>query len=416
MCRPPTAPNPLRADSKTLGVATQLPAPKEHVCAIRHQIGLKTMLLGALTVGSCWILLQLSGVLLVLVLALFLVGTLNPAVAWFERRSMRRGFAIGVVFAILFSGITLSLVLTLPTLIEQLRTLVEQEPRIRSRLADWLMRSNLTLDLSNSLRHLRYGDLAKSSIASALVWSSHAIESLAYAISSIFLALYMMLDRHRLRAVAFALVPRRRHIAFARVLLNLETIVGGYIRGQALTSALMAGFVAALLSAFGVGNALALAVLAGIADVLPYIGVLFTVVPAAAAASAKGLVVTLLVVATLLAYEEFESRFLVPRIYGRVLRLPSTMVLIALLVGAALLGIVGALLALPVAAAIRMLVEELRVVLPGEPEDHEQQQRDRQAEALYHERTHGMAAGEAARVAFEISRTHRTLAHGEREL
>ncbi|MGE5786789.1 MAG: AI-2E family transporter [Myxococcales bacterium] len=378
----------------------------------QHEVGARTMLLVALTVGCCWILLQLWGVLLVLVLALFLVGTLNPAVAWLERRCMRRGFAIGTVFAILFSGITLSLVLTLPTLVEQLRTLVEQEPQIRNRLADWLMRSSLTQDLANSLRHLRYGDLAKSSLGSALVWSSHALESVAYAVSSVFLALYMMLDRDRLRGVVFALVPRRRHVAFARVLLKLETIVGGYIRGQALTSAFMAGFVATLLSVVGISNALALAVLAGIADVLPYIGVFLTVAPAAAATSAKGLVATVLVVTTLLAYEEFESRFLVPRIYGRVLRLPSTMVLIALLVGAALLGIVGALLALPVAAAIRMLVEEWRVVLPGEPDDPEQQRRDQRAEALYAERTRGMPAGEAARVAFEMSQPDRAVERG----
>ena len=68
----------------------------------------------------------------------------------------------------------------------------------------------------------------------------------------------------------------------------------------------------------------------------------------------------------MLAYEEFESRFLVPRIYGRALRLPSSVVLVALLAGGTLMGIVGALLALPVAAAMRMLVDELRVELPGE--------------------------------------------------
>ena len=174
--------------------------------------------------------------------------------------------------------------------------------------------------------------------------------------------LYMMIDRDRLRGGLYAAVPRRYHIRLSRVLLNLETIVGGYIRGQVLTSLLMAVFVGILLTACGVPNAIALAVFGGIADVLPYIGPFLTVGPAVIAASSKGLVIMLVVLGVLLAYEEFESRFLIPRIYGHVLRLPSSIVLIALLAGASLMGIVGALLALPVAAAIRMLFEELRVL------------------------------------------------------
>src|ERR1035437_6183497 len=73
----------------------------------------------------------------------------------------------------------------------------------------------------------------------------------------------------------------------------------------------------------------------------------------------------------MLAYEEFESRVLVPRICGRALRLPSSVVLFALLAGGTLMGILGALLALPVAATVRMIIEELRVELPGEQEQIE---------------------------------------------
>ncbi len=115
-------------------------------------------------------------------------------------------------------------------------------------------------------------------------------------------------------------------------------------------------------------NALAIAVFGGVADVLPYIGIFLTIGPAVVAALAKGPTVTVIVLALMLAYEEFESRVLVPVVYGRALRLPSSVVLFSLIVGATLLGIVGALLALPVAAAILMLIEELRVELPGETE------------------------------------------------
>jgi predicted PurR-regulated permease PerM len=374
----------------------------------RIDISPRTFACAALVIAACWILLRLLAVVLVIVVALFLVGTLNPAVNWLERRGLKRVNAIALVFFTLFVAIAALFALTLPTLFQQIQSLAQQEPTLRGKLADLLSRTHLTARLADSLREVKYDALAKSFVGTALLWSTHAIEIIAYLTSAVFLALYMMIDRDRLRGGLYAAVPRRYHIRLSRVLLNLETIVGGYIRGQVLTSLLMAVFVLVVLTASGVANAVALAVLGGLADVLPYIGVFLTVGPALIAASSKGLVVTIVVASVLLAYEEFESRFLVPRIYGHVLRLPSSIVLIALLVGASLMGIVGALMALPAAAAIRMLFEELRVSLPGEQvDDPELRERDERAEREYRRRTDGVTAEEAAAIALEISDAQR---------
>jgi predicted PurR-regulated permease PerM len=189
-------------------------------------------------------------------------------------------------------------------------------------------------------------------------------------------------------------------------MLNLETIVGGYIRGQVITSVMMAVFVFILLKACDVANALAIAVFAGVVDVLPYIGALLSVGAAVAAALYRGPDVIIIVFVLMLAYETFESRVLVPRIYGRALRLPSSVILFSLLAGSVLLGVVGALLALPVAAAVLMLVEELRVELPGQQEqaaDVEIRERDDRGEEEYERRAEGMPAEQAAAIAVEIS-------------
>ena len=223
---------------------------------------------------------------------------------------------------------------------------------------------------------------------------------------AIFLALYMMIDRDRLRGGLYSVVPRSHHIRLSRIMMNLETIVGGYIRGQVITCALMAVFMFILLVACGVPNALAIAVFGGIADVLPYIGIFLTMGPAVVAALAQGPVVTVIVLVLMLAYEEFESRVLVPVVYGRAMRLPSSVVLFSLIVGATLLGILGALLALPVAAAIVMLIEELRVELPGETEGLESakvRMKDDRGEQEYERRTEGMTAGKAAAIAVEMA-------------
>jgi predicted PurR-regulated permease PerM len=168
----------------------------------------------------------------------------------------------------------------------------------------------------------------------------------------------------------------------------------------------MAVFTFILLVVCGVPNALAIAVFGGIADVLPYICIFLTIGPAVVAALAQGPTVTVLVLVLMLAYEEFESRVLVPVVYGRSLRLPSSVVLFSLIAGATLLGIVGALLALPVAAAILMLIEELRVELPGETElseDAELRKRDDRGEQEYERRTEGMPVEQAAAIAVEMS-------------
>jgi hypothetical protein len=97
---------------------------------------------------------------------------------------------------------------------------------------------------------------------------------------------------------------------------------------------------------------------------------------------------------------------LVPVVYGRALRLPPSVILFSLITGATLMGIMGALLALPVAAAILMLIEELRVELPGEMElneDNELRKKDNQGEQEYERRTEGMPAEQAAAIAVEMS-------------
>jgi predicted PurR-regulated permease PerM len=188
--------------------------------------------------------------------------------------------------------------------------------------------------------------------------------------------------------------------------MNLETIVGSYIRGQVITCLLIAVFSFILLVTCGVPHAMALAVFAGVADVLPYIGAFLSIGPMVLAALARGPVLAVIVLLIMLAYEEFESRVLVPRIYGKALRLPSSVVLFALLTGGTLMGVPGALLALPVAATVMMLIEELRVELPGQQEqvsDVIQRTVDERAEDEYERRTEGVPAEQAATIAVEMS-------------
>jgi predicted PurR-regulated permease PerM len=369
-----------------------------------REISPKTLVLAVVVFAGAWIAVQLLPVFLVLVVTLFLVGTMSPAVEWLEAHRLKRPWGIALVFGGGAIATALVVALTAPALAEQVTALVKQEPKIRDYLANTLARSRLSAPLADSLRSVRYEALASAVASTALRYSTRVVEVVAYAVSAIFLALYIMIDRDRLRGGLFAVVPRTHHMRLSRVLVNLETIVGGYIRGQVITSALMTLFTVALLTVCRVPDAIALGVLAGVADVLPYVGVFLSIGPAAIAALSVSPVIAGVIVVALVLYEEFESRFLVPRVYGRALRLPSSVVLFSLLVGGTLMGIIGALLALPFAATIRMLVEELRFELPGEQvDDSRLRARDDRAELEYERRADGICAEQAAAIAVEIA-------------
>jgi predicted PurR-regulated permease PerM len=373
---------------------------------VRFELSVSSMISMVLVVAGLWLMVTLLPVVLVLVSALFIVGTLSPAVSWLEARQVQRGWSIAIVFTTLMVATLLIVTLTVPEFFAQATNLIDQESALRARLVAFFAGSHLTAPLAESVRNIHYDELLKSFGATAFAFSARILEFFAYSLGAIFLALYMMIDRDRLRGALYSIVPRSHHIRLSRITMNLETIVGGYIRGQVITCVFMAVFILILLVAFGVPNALAIAVFGGIADVLPYIGIFLTMAPAVAAALSQGPVVTVTVLVLMLVYEELESRLLVPIVYGRALRLPSSVVLFSLITGASLLGVLGALLALPVAAAILMLIEELRVELPGETEgieDAKLRKEDDRSEQEYKRRTAGMPVEQAAAIAVEMS-------------
>src|SRR5439155_15479969 len=151
-----------------------------------------------------------------------------------------------------------------------------------------------------------------------------------------------------------------------------------------------------------------LALFAGLTDILPFVGGYVASAPVVIAVSPHGATTALIVAGIMMLYQEFESRILVPRVYGRVLRLSPAIVLVALLVGGTLVGILGALLALPIAAGLQMIVRELHVDLPGvAPSDSADEARaqDERAEHIYEQLAAGEPVEKAAEIANKLAQT-----------
>jgi len=380
--------------------ATPPRVPKIH----RIEISPRSILYVLIALAAVWLFHQLWIIGLLLIVTLVFVGTLSPIADGLEKRGIPRRRGLLLIFASIAATAVGLITLIVPALVEQVMQIAQDAPAHKVRLIGILEQQEQTAALAVMLEESGLERLSIVVREWLLGHSLNALEVVGYLVTTLFLAYYLLADGKRTQGALYALVPRDYHMRLARILHNLEVIVGGYVRGQLITSAVITVFTYLLLLACGVPNPLALALFAGLADVIPFVGGFLATAPAVLAALPLGTPVTLVVFLALFAYQEFENRILVPRVYGHVLRLSPAVVVIALLAGGMLLGIIGALLALPIAAGLRMIISELRVDLPGDDsQDPKARAEDARTEAVYEKRSAGSTAPDAGQIANELA-------------
>jgi putative heme transporter len=371
---------------------------------IRHELALRSVFSVLAIAVGLWLLVQIWQIILLFVIALILAGTLSPILGWLEQHHMPRTVALGLILVVLVVGIVGLGALVIPALVTQVGILATDAPTMQGRVAGYLASIPVLASSANAVRSFQPQQLLEPLATSALSFAGVAAGGIILGLTTVVLAFYLIADPQRVKGFFFALLPRRFHLRAARILLDMEAVVGGYVRGQALTSLLIGIFVFVVLWIAGTPAPLALAVLAAFADLIPFVGGVLVLAPAVLATLTAGVVPALIVAVLIIAYLQVESHILIPRIYGQTLRLSPLAVLVALLIGGQLLGIIGALLALPIAASLRVVVEQLRIDLPGEqPGEDAQRALDAEAEALYAEQTEGISALDAAGVATSMA-------------
>ena len=318
------------------------------------------------TAGVLLVLLVAYGVyvtrdILVLVLvALFVAVSLDPAVRWLVRRGLRRSWAVLVVVVALLALLGLFIWSVLPPVVEQGGKLVAGLPGDLRQLSD---RSRAVRELTDRY-HLTQGlekaaaDLPGALAGGAVGFVRQFFGALASTLTVLVLAIYFMADLPRLRRAPVALFPPHRRDRVAEIVEVVVDKVGGYMIGNIVIS-LLAGVTSfACLELVGVPFALPLAVTVALTDLIPMIGatlgaavcVLVTVLTAGVWPAA------VVVLAFFIAYQQVENYLVVPRVMRSTVDLPSMAVLLVALLGGTLLGLVGAVMAIPVAAAVKVAV------------------------------------------------------------
>jgi predicted PurR-regulated permease PerM len=297
---------------------------------------------------------RLWPVVILVVTALIFMGALLPYVEWLAKKGIPRGLAVFIVAFAVFAGIVALFAMTVPGLISEFQHIRDQLPNWALNVEDWLHDLGFDVDLEERARDINWAELLSGR---AVDYTQQVIYALFAILTIIVMTVYLLIDAPRLARYIYQVAPPDRRDDAAVLLQSMTRVVGGYIRGQFITSAIIAAYTFVVLTIVGVPNALAFAVLAGIADIIPLIGAYIAVGPQVAAASDQSVSAAVVVLVALLIYQQFEDRLLVPRVYGATLNLPPLVVLITVLIGGELLGVVGILLSLPAAAAGRVLLE-----------------------------------------------------------
>jgi predicted PurR-regulated permease PerM len=360
--------------------------------------------------AAVWLTLASAGLLLVmwevrkilfwLVLSVFLALVLNAPVSSLSRRGVRRSLsilAVSVFALVAVLGIATAIAQPLavqgvsvaqnaPTYLHQLQT--GQGP-----IAKFAHRVHLDKQLRNATPAL---SRQLSSLSSRLLTVGRRVASAAVATTIVLvMTIFLLVEGPATLDAALRLVPPDRRPQARRIGRRVERTVASYTLGI-LVLAVANGLVAALaLWVMRVPFVLPLAVWAGAADVLPLVGGLFAIVPAALFAFARSFPAGIAVVAAMFGYQQVKNHVLYPIVVGRAVSLSALVVLLAVLVGGELSGITGALLAIPTAATINVALVELlgpRIPWLGGPGPVDQPQTVASAEAA-DERTNPAASG-----------------------
>jgi predicted PurR-regulated permease PerM len=301
-------------------------------------------LLGAVALVWMWI--QLYQLIMLMVVAVLLAVALDPVVRRVQERGVSRGPAatlVGLALLLLLGGFV---AVTWSSLSSQAGTLAHHLQDFEhsfSRRVPMGFRRAFGLDGNNSLEsYIRTGGVA-------LV--RNLTKAVIVFVLAFILTLYLLIEGRRTLAWLMAFVPKGRRDKVNATLVESRRVVSAYVAGNLVTSLFALVFVLVVLSLLKVPAALLLAVLAGVCDFVPVLGFIVSSVPAVLLALTVAPTTAIIVACCYGAYHVLENYWIAPWVYGDKLRLSNVAVVLAFAVGAEVAGIVGALIALPLAAA-----------------------------------------------------------------
>ena len=316
-----------------------------------------------------WIGSNTTQLLLWIVAALFIALGLDPVVRWLETKKFPRAAGIVVAVSTLALAVAAFFATLIPTIVQQVTEIVEEAPRwvtdfinsdfFRSVDNQYGVRERIAQELEKFVNNPE----AMGGIFGGVVgFGSTVANGLFGALIVLVLSLYFLAALPAMKKWGYRLAPRSRRARVEALSEEITGSVGNYVIGQAVVALVNATYAFIVMTILGVPFAVLLAFVVALLAFIPLVGGLIAGVIVTLIALTAGWQTAVAYAVCYFAYLQFEAYFISPRIMQKAVAVPGAVAVISVIAGGSLLGVLGALIAIPTAAAILLLVKEIFIV------------------------------------------------------
>jgi predicted PurR-regulated permease PerM len=310
-----------------------------------------------------------SQIFVLILIALFLATGLNPAVEALRKRKMSRSTAVTVIFSSVILFVLFFALVVVPPVISQGTQLIESAPQLLSDLMknETINQLNTQFGLIDTLQDklktiTSDGTLLISTFGGVIGVGKSVLSGFFTALTILVLTLYFITSLPQAVDLGLSLVPSSRRDRVGRLTNAVIGRVGAFVGSQILIAAMAAVFVVVLATVLGMPSPIAIGMIVLVAALIPLIGHFIGAAIVTLIALTQSVAIGAIAFIAYVVYVQIENYVVTPRIMKRTLNVPGAVTIVAALIGSSLLGLVGGLLAVPVAASIILILDE--VVIP----------------------------------------------------
>src|SRR5262245_1832610 len=320
----------------------------------------------ALTTGTVWALYLIRDTLLLVYVSILIAIGLSPLVETIEhhrlatRMRLPRWGAILIIYLLFLAALVSIGALILPPLVEQARDLWATAPDLLHKAQLWLIQRGLLSREITVIEAVRQAPVGGSDAVETLLGALWGIVGGVFGVVTILIvAFYMLVDSSNIVDTFVRAFPRAERARVAAACTDVSAKVSAWLAGQLFLGLIIGSTAAIGLGLMGVPYFYVLALIAGIGELIPIVGPVLSAIPAVAVAFSVSPARALAVLVFFIAQQQFENHVLVPRVMSRQVGVSPVIVIIALLIGGSILGIIGAILAVPTAAILHVVYQKV---------------------------------------------------------
>ena len=307
-----------------------------------------------------------SQVFVLIIVSLFLAAGLNPSVEFFRRRGLKRPQAVLAVVAVVLLFVGVFAAVVIPPAVTQVDHLFKNAPSILQHLKSnsYINTLNKHYGIIDSLQArftdaIHNGQYVVNAFGGVIGVGKAFVSGAVAALTVLVLTLYFLASLPSVTGVAYRFVPASRRERVSKLTDAIILRIGGFVSGQATVAFIASIFGLILAFSLGLPYPAAIALLMFVCGAIPLIGHLLGVTAVTLIALSKSPTDAIICFLIYLAYIQVENYVIMPRIMRKSLSIPGVVTIIAALIGVSLLGVVGGILAVPIAAAVLLIIEEV---------------------------------------------------------